>query len=504
MKRLWLAARLRRAESGIIWKPCACDSVSSQGPSGVQGPSVRVQQDALPTNFPNRLQRRVEADGDVKPPVTLQEHQKDGHSHPIKTECETFISREEYVEKKVEKPESCTKGLEDNETPIIQSPKQEQISKRGSVPICAVNTQDQSPESGQSVTTRPNVMKQGAKKKSVKCISTEYGRSFCKPSALIKYQRTYIGDNSAAFIELGKYFKNFSSTDQKTHIDMKSSVCNENVLISPQVLEAHQQESTGKQEKLLPSASNETYVTKSVRLFPYDLFLQRHHKKHRKKQYTCTDCEKRFKDLSSLQRHGRKHTGKRYPCTECGKTYSRNSSLKRHKIVHAGNNPQRSTNCGTNVSSNSNIHEHQQTHDPGATNHHEKLSPTSESENRLTDQRIYTFNEKKPHACPVCGKGFSRALMLTNHHRIHTGEKPFSCSKCGRSFNQSSSLTRHQRIHVFNKETLTLREQEDNIELQNKESTNEGIPQKTTVSTNEVASTSKNISGLDTEATHVV
>ncbi|KAG7469282.1 hypothetical protein MATL_G00127180 [Megalops atlanticus] len=52
-----------------------------------------------------------------------------------------------------------------------------------------------------------------------------------------------------------------------------------------------------------------------------------------------------------------------------------------------------------------------------------------------------------PHACPHCGRTFTRRCLLRAHVFTHTGEKLFSCEACGKSFSRPSNLMRHCRTH---------------------------------------------------------
>ncbi|MEQ2291922.1 hypothetical protein AMECASPLE_017796 [Ameca splendens] len=53
-----------------------------------------------------------------------------------------------------------------------------------------------------------------------------------------------------------------------------------------------------------------------------------------------------------------------------------------------------------------------------------------------------------PHACPDCGKTFTRASDVTRHQRTHTDERPYPCGECRKAFKNSWDLMRHQRIHT--------------------------------------------------------
>lgn len=54
----------------------------------------------------------------------------------------------------------------------------------------------------------------------------------------------------------------------------------------------------------------------------------------------------------------------------------------------------------------------------------------------------------KPHECSICGKSFSRKMLLKQHQRVHTGERPYSCPECGKTFADRSNMSLHARLHT--------------------------------------------------------
>ncbi|XP_073404134.1 LOW QUALITY PROTEIN: uncharacterized protein [Dendrobates tinctorius] len=86
-------------------------------------------------------------------------------------------------------------------------------------------------------------------------------------------------------------------------------------------------------EKLLSSESSQTIMqNKNNRLY------SEHQRAHRKNNpYSCSGCEKCFKQKSNLLAHQRSHTGdKSFSCSECGKSFTVKSSLVKHQKRHTG------------------------------------------------------------------------------------------------------------------------------------------------------------------------
>ncbi|XP_062846295.1 zinc finger protein 236-like [Trichomycterus rosablanca] len=70
---------------------------------------------------------------------------------------------------------------------------------------------------------------------------------------------------------------------------------------------------------------------------------------------------------------------------------------------------------------------------------------------KKTEQIPGTIREEcgvRWHGCPYCCKEFKKPSDLVRHIRIHTHEKPYKCAQCFRAFAVKSTLTAHTKTHT--------------------------------------------------------
>ena len=71
------------------------------------------------------------------------------------------------------------------------------------------------------------------------------------------------------------------------------------------------------------------------------------------------------------------------------------------------------------------------------------------NENEETDEKPFSQEGEKPHACTSCDKRFKKKDNLDRHiSNVHEGSRPNVCIICGQSFAQKSVLITHfQTVH---------------------------------------------------------
>lgn len=163
----------------------------------------------------------------------------------------------------------------------------------------------------------------------------------------------------------------------------------------------------------------------------------------------CPECDKLFKDVSSLRRHEKIHKGlKPFVCIFCSKTFRQATQLKTHLRIHTGEKPFNCPDCDKCFAQKCQLVAHRRMH------HGEEKPYTCErcgfkfatSSNYKIHIRLHSG--EKPYVCDICGQAFAQSSTLTYHKRRHTGEKPYQCDLCGMSFSVSSSLIAHARKHT--------------------------------------------------------
>lgn len=166
--------------------------------------------------------------------------------------------------------------------------------------------------------------------------------------------------------------------------------------------------------------------------------LKLHEKRNacRQETYECDVCKKIFTDQKLFTNHTKSHPQqqeqeiqaviepadplKKFSCQECSKAFKMMSTLKDHMRTHTGDKPYVCSICNRGFSQNTNLKQHLRRH-----------------------------TAIKPFKCDHegCDAAFVSKGELDSHTRKHTGAHPFKCEQCETSFTTSSSLVKHRRIH---------------------------------------------------------
>ncbi|XP_061393691.1 zinc finger protein 664-like [Musca vetustissima] len=159
----------------------------------------------------------------------------------------------------------------------------------------------------------------------------------------------------------------------------------------------------------------------------------------------CHECDKVFKNLSSLYAHKRfVHISEDMysVCVHCGKRYKRSKDLRNHMTqIHR---EEMHKNCGDAVQD-----DHIRTTDVSSKRFmcpQCDYATTTSTHLKLHIRRHHTG--EKPYVCEICGNSFITSYDLKKHRYLHTGEKPYKCTVCPKTFRVSSKLKKHQRVHT--------------------------------------------------------
>jgi len=79
--------------------------------------------------------------------------------------------------------------------------------------------------------------------------------------------------------------------------------------------------------------------------------------------FKCEQCDKVFKQSSSLKTHKRSHSGiKPFVCSICNKNFSASFALRRHERIHTGEKAFKCEFCGKNFSRKDALKQHERVH----------------------------------------------------------------------------------------------------------------------------------------------
>lgn len=179
-----------------------------------------------------------------------------------------------------------------------------------------------------------------------------------------------------------------------------------------------------------------------------------HLKKHTKeKPYSCTVCDLKFSQNSSLTQHLKIHNNDRnFQCTfeKCDKTFSRNEHLKTHLKIHLGIKDLICyfQDCDFSTGDSSTLVKHKRTHSGEKPFHCDQCEHKCTTSGAL-NLHINSHNGVKTHPCTFddCDYIGNGSGPLQSHLKTHSYDTPFHCKICNFKTKRNTSLEKHMCIH---------------------------------------------------------
>ncbi|XP_038110951.1 zinc finger protein 286A-like [Culex quinquefasciatus] len=163
----------------------------------------------------------------------------------------------------------------------------------------------------------------------------------------------------------------------------------------------------------------------------------------RKRVYQCSLCGQIFASGYNLKEHESVHNPERLiKCPLCPKEFNRRNNYKRHMVVHK--EQFKCTECDRSFRNGSTLEEHISTKHRGERPHQCKQCPKT----YLTSASLFTHvqaihKQNFRFKCDICFKSFLTKTILERHTLKHQGVKFSHCPHCDNKYESNNYLKQH-------------------------------------------------------------